>query len=138
MAQGRRRLKNLFVFPESQIRYGILFLALATFTHVILTVAVVKVYGDWSTEEEPLSLPIWGLVVGIFFVYFILQAFAFVLGLLMSHKIFGPIVALRNFVAELNDGKYSGLVNTRKNDDAQIRALAEELNTLAKKLNAKK
>jgi signal transduction histidine kinase len=138
MLQGRRKLKNLVLFPESQVRYGILFLALATFTHVILTVAVLKIYSGWNTKEEATNAPVWLLVAGMIVVYFILQAFAFVLGLLMSHKIFGPLVAIRNFVNEIKAGNYSNRVNLRKQDDPQLLALADALNSLADSLASKK
>src|SRR4051794_37960518 len=93
----RRKLKNFLIFPESQVRYGVLFLALATFTHVALTFGALKIYSAWSIEDDSNGLPIWLVVAGMVLVYFVLQAFAFVLGILMSHKIFGPLKAMKNF-----------------------------------------
>lgn len=133
--QERRRLKNLFLFPESQVRYGILFLTLATFTHVALTIGALKIYSVWGTEEgDGGGFPIWIGVVAMALVYFVLQAFAFVLGILMSHKLFGPLVALRNFTRELKNGNYSGKVVLRTQDEPMLRELGDDLNAIAEVL----
>jgi cellulose synthase/poly-beta-1,6-N-acetylglucosamine synthase-like glycosyltransferase len=135
MKLGRRRLKNLLIFPESQVRYGLLFLTLATFTHVALTIAALKVYSGWVTSEEDPAIPVWALIVGLFLIYFILQAFAFTLGLLMSHKIFGPLVPIRKLVSEMKAGQVPEPVKLRKNDEPMLVELADDLNSLAAKLS---
>lgn len=135
MLKGRRKLKNLLIFPESQVRYGLVFLSMATFTHVALTLLVLKLYSAWSTSEGELSVnaPIWILVVGLFVLYFVLQTFAFVLGLFMSHKVFGPLVPIRKLVDDLKNGNPVTPIVLRKNDEPILRELADDLNGLAQK-----
>ncbi len=83
MLLGRRKLKNLLIYPDSQVRFGLVFLALATFTHVALTVVAIKIYSGWLIDsEDTAGLPAWLLLVGLVLVYFVLQLFAFSLGLL--------------------------------------------------------
>ena len=138
MQRGRRKLKNLLIFPESQVRYGLVFLSLATFAHVTLTIAVLKIYSAWGTSEGELSsAPVWLLIAGLFLLYFLLQAFAFVLGLLMSHKLFGPLVAISKFAEDLKNGNYGERLRLRKTDDPALHGLADELNSLAEKLQTK-
>ena len=132
---SRRKLKNLLIFPESQVRYGLVFLSLATFTHVALTVIVLKLYSEWQTSEGDVSAPIWVLLVGLFVLYFMLQAFAFVLGLLMSHKVFGPLVPIRKLVEDMKSGKPVTPVVLRKNDEPVMKELADDLNELAQKMS---
>src|SRR5437763_1802588 len=81
MQKGRRKLRNLLIFPESQVRYGLLFLSLATFTHVGLTIVVIKLYSSWLTSEGDVSgaVPVWMLALGLAALYLLLQAFAFTL-----------------------------------------------------------
>lgn len=130
MTSGRRKLKNLLVFPESQTRYGILFLSLAAFTHVALTLIVLRLYATWSAEEE-LGIPLWIAIGGLALIYLLIQTFAFFLGMLMSHKIFGPLVAIRNFVGLLKQGQYGERLHLRTNDDLVLREIGDDLNAIA-------
>lgn len=132
---SRRKLKNLLIFPESQVRYGLVFLTLATITHVALTVIVLKLYSGWQTSEGDINAPIWILLAGLFILYFMLQGFAFTLGLLMSHKVFGPLVPIRKLVEDMKSGKAPTVVVLRKNDDPILRELADDLNELAQKIS---
>jgi nitrogen fixation/metabolism regulation signal transduction histidine kinase len=136
--EQKRKLRNLLIFPESQVRYGILFLALATFTHVSLTLGVLKIYSTWITADEDVpTFALWFAIVAMLAVYFILQAFAFALGILMSHKLFGPIVAFKSFVRELKQGNYSARITLRVHDEQTLRELASEFNELAEQLAKK-
>jgi hypothetical protein len=136
---GRRKLKNLLIFPESQVRYGLVFLAMATFTHVALTLIVLRLYSAWETSEGelPVNAPVWILLVGLFLLYFLLQAFAFVLGLFMSHKIFGPLVPIRKFVDDLKNDQPTTPIVLRKNDEPMLIELAQDLNELGQKFSKK-
>jgi signal transduction histidine kinase len=136
MSLGRRKLKNLLIFPESQVRYGLVFLTLATFVHVSMTIIVLKIYSAWSTSEGELqgNVPVWILVVTLFVLYFAIQSFAFALGLFMSHKVFGPLVPIRKLVEDLKNGNPGELVHLRKTDEPILLDLAHDLNQLAEKL----
>lgn len=133
---SRRKLKNLLIFPESQVRYGLVFLSLATFTHVALTVIVLKLYSAWGTSEGDINAPIWIMLVALFLLYFLLQGFAFVLGLFMSHKVFGPLVPIRKLVEDMKSGKPVTPVSLRKNDEPILKELADDLNELARKMSS--
>ena len=139
MNHGRRKLKNLLIFPESQVRYGLVFLTLATFVHIAMTIIVLKIYSAWGTSEGefPVNVPVWILLAGLFVLYFAIQAFAFLLGLFMSHKVFGPLVPIRRLVEDLKNGNPGQPVHLRKTDEPILLDLAHDLNELAQKLAQK-
>jgi len=57
------------------------------------------------------------------------------LGVMLSHRIFGPIVPIRAHVLRLIEGDYSSRIHLRTHD--QFKDVATDLNTLAERLNQK-
>ena len=131
MSKNRRSLRNYLVSPDSQIRYGLLFLALSGSVHVVLTAVTVVAYGSLRATGEDAPLPMWIVVVFLLGAYLILQGFAFILGLIISHRIFGPLVPMMKFVEDMKNGDYSGRVILRSGDDQALQNFATALNELA-------
>lgn len=64
-----------------------------------------------------------------------LMVLSVVTGVRLSHRIYGPIVQIRNHVGQLIDGNYSSRIHLREND--QFIELSEDLNILAENLEGR-
>lgn len=134
-AQNRRRIKNILINPEQQIRYGTLFLAISMCVHALATGLVYMVYLAWRDQlVQVTSTSLYTMVGGMVLVYFLLFAFSFVLGLMISHRLYGPLVAFENHFKKLQSGDFSSRVVLRKADDDKLKELAEWVNQLSARL----
>jgi methyl-accepting chemotaxis protein len=88
--------------------------------------------GDLLFREKMLGRYLFGLS-GILLTY-VLTIFTVVI--LRTHKIYGPMVAIRRFVEDLGNGNYSGRLRIRERDDFQD--LAQNLNEVAQVLENRK
>lgn len=133
--KSQRKFKNFLLVPESQIRFGILFLAVSSAMHIVVTIMALSLYTSSTTgDPEASPFPAWLLLLIVLVIYAVLQAFAFILALVMSHRLFGPLVPLNRLVNELKAGNYKARVNLREKDEPKMREFAESLNELAAKL----
>lgn len=136
--KNQRRWKNLLVSPESQIEYGTLFLAVSIVVHAITTLICLETYAAWKAKAVEMNgVPLAAMILALVLVYLLLYGFAFLLGLVISHRLYGPMVAVERFVARLREGDYSARLALRRRDDAKVRALADNLNELAADLEKK-
>ena len=77
------------------------------------------------------------LVLLLVAVYILIYGFAFVLGLILSHRIYGPLVNFEKALRKFKEGDFSARVHLRKNDDGKLKEVAELLNSLAADLETK-
>lgn len=68
-----------------------------------------------------------------YFAVLLLTFVCFALWVAVSHRIFGPVVAMRRHVRSLIAGEYTSRINLRANDE--LRDLGEDLNELAQTLD---
>lgn len=148
MAQerNRRKVKNFLLDPLSQLRsafaiFAVAFIAIAlVFGSSIYQVTdIMKTLAAFAPEATGASdvaanarfslLLTFGLTM-----LSLLFASVF-LATAITHRYLGPMVPIKRYVKELLDGKYDSRLTLRKND--QFQDLADDLNKLAEKLNAK-
>jgi signal transduction histidine kinase len=72
------------------------------------------------------------IAAGISGVFAVLGLF---IGLMLSHRIYGPMIPIRNHVSKLINGDYSSRIHLRPSDE--FKELASDLNALAERLNQK-
>ncbi len=135
MSRNRRKLKNFLINPEQQIHYGTLFLAVSMSVHAIASGVVYALYMAW--REQFISLTQTSLMImigGMVAVYMLLFAFSFVLGLMISHRLYGPLVAFEHHFRKVKNGDFTSRVALRKADDAKLKELAEMVNQMTVRL----
>lgn len=140
---NRRSIKNIMVRPKQQLRFSlalvticcmsvILFLLVVVFqmkqTLATLALAyrldveVVTAIQGSLTSAVYVSL---GLTAGV-------TALAFAVGIRLSHRIYGPIVAINRFIGSMEEGNYKSRMTLRKDDD--LIEIKDALNKLAEAL----
>ena len=135
MNSNRRKLKSLLINPKAQIRYGMMFMAVSIIVHAVATVVVVTSYAAWlegDLEGYPMSVPAMAAV--LFVVYLLLYGFSFVLGLLVSHRLYGPLVSFERHFENLKQGQYSSRISLRTEDDPKLKLLADHINEMTARL----
>jgi HAMP domain-containing protein len=135
--QKRRRLKNILISPESQIRYGAIYLAVTIVANLAVTAFGLNLYYYWVNDSGGGTSLLAMIIGGCVVVTLAMYAFAFFLGLMVTHKIFGPIVPIQRTLNQLKAGEYSARVTLRKADEIQMKMLAESINELAAQLERK-
>lgn len=135
-AQNRRRLRNLLINPEQQIHYGTLFLAVSMCVHAVATGVVYALYMAWRDDVIQLSqMSLLTMIGGMLTVYVLLFAFSFVLGLMISHRLYGPLVAMDHHLTAVEAGDFSSKITLRKLDDEKLKEIAEKINRLTDRLS---
>jgi len=140
LGHSRRRWKNLLISPDTQIRYGALFLALAIMSNVALTLLATNIYFSWmngTMDYSKTSVIVTSLSLCLL-AYILIYGFSFILGLLISHKTLGPTVAIQRYIEKLKEGKYGERMKLRESDEPRMQEIAEALNALAAKLDREK
>lgn len=139
----RRRLKNIVIEPKAQLRTSIPFFVLLI-ANAMLAVLVnaessqliqlVDISNPQTlmavreSSERTLRTLMWGNFVngGLCIIFLVV----------VTHRVFGPMVALRRQVRNLIAGKYDARVHLRRFDEFQ--SMAEDLNELAETLEKSK
>jgi hypothetical protein len=146
---NQRTIFSLLIAPFAQVTFGIyvigislIFIGIAGFIlvqsfldqyeHVMEIFKIVDPEGQWAlvTNEifyknlQHLSVALIGYMILMFYVVFKL-----------THRYYGPIVALTRILQELKSGNYKARVHLRQKDEFQN--LATELNLLAEHLDSK-
>jgi signal transduction histidine kinase len=146
----KRSLKNLLIEPMKQVRFGIYMLVITIsyslitnillvgsfyeqYRHVMAIFNVVDPHLRWELiSDEVFYSNITRLAVC--FVLFLIVLFTAIIKL--THRFYGPIVAIRKFIRELKEGNYSSRITLRRRDELQD--IAKELNSLAEALEKRK
>jgi HAMP domain-containing protein len=141
----RRTLKGMLVRPRQQLRFTFLFmgggmLVLTLFIGVIMfslnrTLVSLELAYGLDPEMAATIRSSLNTTMGItFMLSAVLAAFSFILGIQMSHRIFGPIVPIVKHVEELSAGRYSSRIKLRESDE--FKEVQDALNSLAEKLDS--
>jgi HAMP domain-containing protein len=133
----RRSLRNILISPESQIRYGAIYLAMTIVANLAVTAFGLNLYYYWVNNSGGGTILLAMIIGGCVVVTLAMYAFAFLLGLMITHKIFGPIIPIQRTLNQLKAGEYSARVTLRKTDEIQMKLLAESINELAAQLEKK-
>jgi lipoprotein signal peptidase len=109
-----------WIYPDFQFRFCLQL--------TLLTLSAGTIVSALSLSLIGFSLPVF-LLFGLVNLFLALAAFCF--GIYFSHRIAGPIYAIRKFFNELQEGKKSAF-KLRENDE--FRELEEVINKVAEKL----
>jgi sensor histidine kinase YesM len=136
MKTNRRNLSNWLVNPSAQIKFGTWFLSASLIVHLVITVIAIRFYMSWLTRSEDISgerLIIYLVLIGAIFVLF--YALAFAMGIVISHKIYGPFVNINRRLQEYIQGDYKNRIKLRQGDDEKVAELAANINRLIDRLD---
>lgn len=141
-----RHAKNFLLntrLQGQQIGYSITSFAIGCLSMGAAVFVAYLIFISRATEQKTfLELQLINFFLSIGFpvilgVCAVLGAFLIIpFALITSHKIAGPIVALRRYIHALRAGNYSATINLRDGDDLQD--LANELKQLCYELRARK
>jgi lipoprotein signal peptidase len=126
--------RSILVNPKAQVMFGLKYSIVAISTSFLLGImalAYIKnyIFPTVLTSSQNL-LPTF--IVLHLTVTFVFSAIVFVVGIIVSHRFVGPIVALERFVENLNQGKDSNL-NLRQGDYfKQLEELSRKINEIKK------
>jgi nitrate/nitrite-specific signal transduction histidine kinase len=131
--KNRRPFRGLFISPKTQVRFGLLFIAVAIILHAAMVSLGIALYWTWRNHPD-VSLAIVSLGATFYLVVYFL---IFLMGMNLSHRVLGPIINFEKCIRRLKAGDYSARVRLRKNDDEKMKHLAELVNELAETLEKK-
>jgi HAMP domain-containing protein len=141
-----RTSRNLWLRPKSQLLLCMV-LSLGFLILAGLMLFVINAFGAYletlqgtnQIDTQTVILitstlyPYLRIAAGIAGVFAVLGLF---IGLMLSHRIYGPMIPIRNHVSKLIDGDYSSRIHLRPSDE--FKELASDLNSLAERLNQKR
>ncbi len=140
---GRRLLRNFIIRPGVQIRYlvyilsvGLVFM-LVMFSFMLMTLTrMFSQAAQIANIEYDIQLAIQNAIISAWIV-FALSCIAFaglsaVIGILLTHRVFGPIVPIRRHLAALKKGNYKQVTQLRQHDE--LKEVADDLNQVSELL----
>ncbi len=147
--QGKRRMRNFFIGGIDQLQYGILFSAIALIGYLATVMAFVFIHVNPDFElctkegsgfcqimqfqsvfqnSETMYMDLLVLfLLGLFNV-----VVYFILGVMVSHRTFGPVYKIEKMLQMLVDGKYDIYFKLRRHD--HLEGIADKINLLAERL----
>ena len=142
MSQEKRTVTGLWVKPKSQVLFALFLSAGFAAIGLILLVLLFSLETFLQDLAKANQLPTQTALSLTSFVYFYLRGaialsgffglIGLVSGLVLSHRLYGPMVPIRAHVGRLMRGEYSSRVTTRANDE--FKDLVNDLNRLAEAL----
>ena len=111
--RNRQTVLGLVVRPRQQMRLAMFFIAATWAAHACLMI----VFDDFDA----------GVYLAVS--AFSLSVFALVSGVVLSHRLFGPLISIKRHIASLREGQYSARLQLRENDD--LAEIKDSLNDLA-------
>lgn len=144
--RDRRTLRGLLIKPKEQFKYSFLLmgggmLVLTIFIGLVIfslsrTIGLLEAaYGLDSEVAQAIRGSLTSTLAVTFLVSAILTAFTFLLGIQLSHRIYGPLIPLQRHIKEMQMGNFASRVKLRKNDE--LLELQDSLNDLASTLQSK-
>ena len=137
------RRRHYFIRKKFQLKYIGLILAVMLFSAIISGYTIY--YNAWALLGEKLaSVYPQGRLIDIFHAVnvkllinmILVSILCAVIGLLISHRIAGPVYRMITFMDKVTGGDYSQRIKLRKNDD--LKDLADAINRLIDKLESEK
>lgn len=150
MSKNARNIHQFLIQPFQQIRIGIYFILLS----LVFMFASAYIFFDITYDQHANVMKIfnvvetatkWDLVAndvvirGLIKVSILLIGYSiatFIIAVLLTHRIYGPLVSISNFLDLLIKGDYSKRVTIRKKDE--LKELVSKLNKLAESLEGQK
>lgn len=139
---NQRKVQGFLINPQAQLRLFAPFLVLFALQCGFVIYAYLKVSSlveDLIAVESMNVAQAMGLSGDLMIAGGIAMTasgiLSFLFWIITSHRIFGPIVAIRRFIRGLEEGHFSQTLRLRKNDE--LKDVAEDLNSLAQTLNGK-
>ena len=142
----QRSMKNILLRPEFQLKYSFYFvgmtlvmmgsvflLFLLSLEDMISTLAVV-----YRIEPDVIGAIQNSLKTATFTTITVAILFGIIsvsLGIILTHRLIGPMIPIRRLIRQLNDGEYGVQGRLRTKDDYQ--EVMNELNQLSKTLSEK-
>jgi signal transduction histidine kinase len=118
--RNRPTLSGFFVRPRQQLRLA--FLVVTGLFLVNSLLAALLIYDIDNLTP--------GWIVGyVLLATIVLSLYVVAAGMIISHRIFGPIVSLKRHIASLREGQYTARLQLRQTDD--LAELKDALNDLA-------
>jgi methyl-accepting chemotaxis protein len=138
---NRRKLRNLIVFRSGQFRLAFTNLFYLVLIALVIVLAVLSpLYFGMSDAQDPwdvyVSAKLFRLVLertGLGLL--VISVIAFTHSILLSHKIFGPLVNIRHTVNRIAEGDFTRAIHLRSGDYLQDDA--RRLNEMMIKLSDK-
>lgn len=142
MAKHRhvRKLRNYFIDPRVQIRFFVPY-----FIQLILVAALIEAILYYNSQILREAIPELGpqssalisemfvrLTVASAIALVVIAIVGFLILLVQSHRILGPMIPMTRFIRGLTQGQYKNDLVLRKNDEFKV--VADELNALARSL----
>lgn len=142
----KRRLKNYLLNSPAQKRFIVLMSTICVDIYLVAVVLIItalayrveKVAEEFAnapgmqTKVFSILLNSIGPIIGIGLVLTLMVAF---FAMIVSHRIYGPLVPISKFLQEIKSGNYSARVAVRKED--QLQDLVTQLNEVAEALEAR-
>jgi signal transduction histidine kinase len=124
--KNRKTFVGYLVRPKQQARAAMFFAAATWVVHLILMYLIVPNL----SQLDQTSVSVYILISAA-----VLSVFAIITGIVVTHRLFGPLVAIKRHVAHLREGQYSSRLNLRSTDD--LGELKDSLNDLASALESR-
>ena len=131
--QVKRKLKNFLLTPRFQLKYAAVIVALTVTAMCSCSVFLVLLFQSvLRIQIDRYSIKHW---VFAFVVLFIANVVAnFIIAILLTHRIVGPLYACERFVRKLQEGNYKERISPRRLDE--VGSLMAQLNELASTLES--
>ncbi len=139
-------MRSYLLEPFKQVRIGLYLVGMTlVFTSVLVLLFFNVIYLQHLSTMEMLGITdgssFWDLfsnpivlrgllTIGLSLIVFAVVTIA--TSIVLTHRIFGPLVSIRRLIRALAAGDYSARIQIRKKDD--LHALADDLNALATSL----
>lgn len=140
-----RKIQNFAIAPSKQFRLAFTLVSIGLGVFLAFFAFELWMMSSIVTSLSPLAPPdsnvhglladsLWWSWAAFIFIAFIF-AMAVVVGtLVISHRFFGPVVALQKHISALTRGEYDHRTHLRKTDE--LKELASDLNQLSEQLEA--
>jgi len=145
----KRKLRNYILSPRFQFTYFLYFLGYGLIAAGMILAIVFQFHKEILqvvTSSSQVDLVpatfvnlndiISKLVIALAIFVLLYSIAGLYIAIKLTHRVVGPVIALRKFIGELKLGHYGGKVVLRKNDALQY--LQDDLNDLSFTLNEKK
>ena len=144
--RNRRSWRNMLVKPREQLKHAFFFvgggvLVASIFIAIVLvSLSQLMTYFEQTCGLDPAAgqtvmRAFSSTLVSALVLLILLSLFAFVVGVRLMHRIYGPMVPIQRHIAELKKGNYDSRIHLRKGDD--LTELQDSLNDLAEYLKKK-
>lgn len=143
---GRRAPSGILIRPRQQFKYAFILVAGGIIAQSLVIGAmayfinstIANVIDTHHLDPEVGATITHAITLSMSLLMIIAVAFALVavlIGVRLSHRIYGPLVPFTRHIDQLKDGHYSARINLRRTDD--LVELKDALNDLAESLQAR-